>query len=516
MTDIRTKSFTKNYFQIYLWKGISMVLNLLSLFLVVPRLSESPLIYGIYAICASVSVYLSYADIGFYGAGVKYAAEAYARDDRKQEYKYIGFSLFILTVFVGLIGVVFFVLSFHPSLLIKDIEYNDNWGIASKLLLIQSVFTVNTILQRFVNATMNIRLENFVSQKTLIISSLIKIGSVFIFFKPDHYDIVGYFLFLKSADFVAHLINLLIVKYRYNYDFLEFLRCFRFNSHIYKRVKSLAFGSFYVTVLWVFYYELDQIAIGRFLGAQEVAIFAVAFTILTYYRNISGMIFSPFQARFNHFRGLGKIQELKKFYFNVIKITMPIVIFSVLPILILSEQFILSWVGSEYIDSAQILFCLVFSNLFLFISIPASNMIVTLEKVRLLYVINTWIAVIYWSGVLLFVGNLGVLAFAIFKLVSFSIATLFYLDFTLKFLEITLMKFVKETLFRILIPVLISAAILIYVRETFFFKKSSNDLFMVLVTFGVSASMAMIVYYLISKELRDFGKQIWHRLKLKN
>ena len=69
------------------------------MFVVIPYLTSNPTIYGIYSVCISFSIFLAYADLGFMGAGQKYAAEYFARKEYDEEIKVIGFTNFILFVF---------------------------------------------------------------------------------------------------------------------------------------------------------------------------------------------------------------------------------------------------------------------------------------------------------------------------------------------------------------------------------------------------------------------------------
>lgn len=72
---MRAKSYTSNYFKIYLLGGLVFVFRFLSMFIVIPFLSGEPSIYSISAICISLSIFLNYADMGFLKATKKYAAE---------------------------------------------------------------------------------------------------------------------------------------------------------------------------------------------------------------------------------------------------------------------------------------------------------------------------------------------------------------------------------------------------------------------------------------------------------
>ena len=167
------KSYSKNYLKIYLWQGVSLVLNFLSMFIVIPYLTSEPAIYGIYTVCISISIFLAYADLGFMSAGQKYAAEYFAKGERVEEIKVIGFTNFILLIFLFLFSIGFFILSFHPEFLIKDIELGKQETIASSLLLILALFTPVTLLNRLLQMIYGIRLEDYIVQRTNIFASLL-------------------------------------------------------------------------------------------------------------------------------------------------------------------------------------------------------------------------------------------------------------------------------------------------------------------------------------------------------
>ena len=72
-------SYTKKFFFIYLTKSLGFLTGLASVFLVVPAMASNPAIFGVYTVCISLTIFFSYADLGFIAAGQKYAAEFFAQ-----------------------------------------------------------------------------------------------------------------------------------------------------------------------------------------------------------------------------------------------------------------------------------------------------------------------------------------------------------------------------------------------------------------------------------------------------
>ncbi|MDB4127664.1 hypothetical protein N9594_00780 [bacterium] len=510
------KSYVRNYIQIYLWRGLSVLLNVAALFFVLPKLSSSPEIFGIYSVCISISVFLTYADIGFLKAGVKYATVYFAKKERQKEQRFIGFSLFILLLLVSLISAALFVFSINPDILIKDIKPGRDWQIASKLLCIQAIFSFNVVLQKFVDSVLEIRLENYLSQRVRIGVGSVKILSVSFFFTESHYDIVGYFFFIQIVDLLGHLVSVCIIRNKYSYDILFQLKCLRYDSVVFKKVKKLALGSLYVTATWILYYELDLMVIGKLFGAFSVALYALSFTLLTYYRTLGGIIFSPFQARFNHFIALGKLGDLTLFYFRVIRNTMPFVLFSTIPFLILADSFVLSWVGIQYEKSIPIAVLLVAGNLFMFIRIPGSYIILALERLKYLYIINTIQVVIFWAGVFFTIELFGIVSFALSKFVASFFVTLYYFRITKVILSVKVVELLEKTLLKMIVPVLFQVIFLVIFKNLIPNSLAISNLGWVILIGFSSFGAAFLVYHCIDREFREEFQKLILSLKTKN
>lgn len=472
------------------------------MFIVVPYLTKEPAIYGIYTICISISIFLAYADLGFLGAGQKYAAECYARDEREEEVKIIGFTSLILLIFVLLCTSLFFFIGFNPQLLIKNLDTPDKVSIASKLLLILASFAPVTVLQRINQMIFGIRLDDYLFQRISSGANFIKILSVLYFFRDGKYLIVEYFLFCQLINTLASLTSLFIAKKRYHYNLILLIKSIRFNTLIYNKVYKLAFSSLFLTLMWILYYELDTIVIGKFLGAEKVAIYAIGLTMISFFRSILGILFSPIGARFNHFIGQGKLDGLKTFIMQVITLTSPVVVIPIIALTLVVKPFVLSWVGIAYSNSIGIASFLLLCNILAFISYPASMLLMAQEKVRQIYFVSSLIPIIYWGGVIFSYSVFGLESFAIFKFTAFLISAFCYLYYLLKFQKESLTGFLKKIIIPLLIPIAFLVCYALIFNRFLPTEKSKLNVLEVIGSTGLSIFIAFIIQYSISSEIK--------------
>lgn len=501
-------SFLRNYLKIYLWQGISLVMNFLSMLIVIPYLTHEPIIYGIYTVCISISIFLTYADLGFMGAGQKYAAEYFAKGERKEEMKVIGFTNFILLIFLLLFSIGFLILSFHPEFLVKNIGKGKQETIASSLLLILALFTPVTLLQRLLQMIYGIRLEDFIVQRINILSNLVKILSVLWFFRNDEYNIVGYFLFVQIVNLIAGILALFIAKKRYNYDFKILIKSIHFSRKVFSKTKNLAFTSLYLTFTWILYYELDPAAIGKLFGAKHVSIFAIGLTIMSFFRSIIGILFSPFNARFNHFIGVHDEVGLKILFTKVTTIVAPIIVIPIITISLMAQPLILSWVGTEYAESVTIARFLILCNVFAFITYPTSLLLMAQERIKEMYLVNTFIPLIYWTGIVLTYRTFGLNAFAFFKFIAFSISAIVYFFILKRYLDLTLFKSFQLFIQPILAPI-IFLLVTTYLFTNFLpNEKSILNLVIVAASAGLMIISSFLIVFFTSSYYKSLSRYI--------
>lgn len=496
--------YLNNFLKIYFWQSSSIVLKFLSMFIVAPLITSQPAVYGVYMICMSVTIFLAYADFGFFSAANKFVCECVARNEQDQEIKILGFSGFILLPFVILYAVSICILAINPSLLIKNLTSPVDVKTASYLFLILAISSPITISGRIVTIIFGARLEDYIPQRINIITSIITICSVFYFFNANKYDIVGYSLFGQIIILIANIVIIIIARRRYDYHLFKLLKAFRFSKSVFTKTKYFAFTSFYGTICWILFFEIDLLVIARLFGADMAAYYAVALNLSTFFRTFAGsLLFAPVDTRFNQIVGLGDKEGLKRNFEKIVLLTMPIIIIPIISLCLLMKPFIYCWIGPHYSRSIFLAQLLISCYLLHFLAMPSSAVLRAYLLLKKLNYVLTLTVFIYWGGILATFSFLHLASFGIFKLLAFLISGIAYVYFSFKHLEVNLIHFFKTLFIPLIIPLLLMVGLgyplHFYLPEI---KNKLNLLLIVLLCGGIS-SIGFFSFYLSSSEFKS-------------
>ena len=491
------------YIRTYLWSGLSMLLNFLSMFIVAPLTTSMPEAYGVYSLCISFNIFLRYADLGFITAGRKYAAEAYSVNNHEKERKYVGTSM----TFYGGMSLVLFVFalffSAFPEYLIKDIEKSPYLDIAHRLLLILALTFPLSIIQKFSSLIYSVRIEEYRIQSFQIVGSIIKIASVPAYFFHNRYDIVGYYLFCVVINL---LINLFALWYSKNigYGFQEFIRCLKFDKQIFNEMKPLALSGFASVIGWITYYELDTVGVSVLLGANAVAIYAVGKSIQQFVRSLVGIVFSPYPVRINYFIGQKDFEGLKSFFYQLSEL-FSIIIIPIIVIILYAKPFVTAWVGSDYEESALIMQLLVLTFIAHHVTSQGSQVIYGLNKVKDVLKIAFIQPIFFWLGVFATYRLWGVESFAIFKLTACMVTECYYLYLVRKYLEYNKKVFYWGLVVKPLVVIMTTCLFFWFMTMPALegVNKGHRDLLLVAVVIGASCFVAGLVDVYFNKTLRE-------------
>jgi O-antigen/teichoic acid export membrane protein len=510
-------SFLNNFLKIYFWQSFSIVLRFLSMFIVAPLITSKPAIYGIYMICMSFSIFLSYADFGFITAANKFVSECVARKDKDEEIRLLGFAGFILMLFVIIYALTICVFAADPSLIINKIATTNDSKIASLLFLMLALSSPITLAGRILTIIFGARLEDYIPQRIYIISSILTICSAFFFFHSPKYDIVGYYIFGQILLLFANLIIILIARNRYNYPFLKLLKLFRFSKSTFSKTRNFAFTSLYNTFCWILYYEIDLLVIARLFGADQAAYYAIALNLASFFRTITGTIlFAPVATRFNQIVALNDREGLKRNYKRMVFLTMPLIVLPILSLCLLMKPFIYCWVGTGY--SKSVLLAQLFVSCFIlhFLASPSNIALQAFQLLKKLNIIFTLNVLLYWGGILVTYQFLGLNSFGIFKLLTFVLSGTAFTYFIMNYLKFDLLGFFKDLLPPLIIPILLTVVLGNLLQGYLPEEKNKYNLLLSLFSFGGLSTIGLLSFYLFSGYFKNEINNILVRLTYRN
>ncbi len=510
---MEVKSYTRNYFNIYLWKSIGYIAGFASLAIVTPKTTSNPALYGIFAFCMTLNIFFQYADLGFLNAAQKYASEYYAKKDIEREIKVIGFSAFIFLVLIIPLLLLLLYFSFTPQLILKELYSGVEMKLAQNLFRILLFFAPILIIQRILQIIFSVRLEDYLTQRISIVVSLLRIISVFYFFGKGRYFLAEYFLFYNCLSFLSLFVTIRIARKKYNYDFLKLIKNLRFSREMYDKTSRMALNSLVLAISWILFYELDLVYIGALIGKNAVAYYAVGFTILTFFRDGFGTFYYPFLVRFNHFVGEEKETEIRNMYHTLLKIGLPLIVLPITCIIVFMSPLIISWVGNKYESSILAAQVLVASFLFAFITYPAGALLTAKEQLNKLYINAILPPLIFFTGIFLTLQFWGMLSFAIFKTMALFINAFILLAFSIKYLNISISRFFYIYIKPLLLA-LITVVLLGYILQGWITpSKAIGYLILTGSLYTVVLIAGLSVYFFTDSFTRNFCLEAFNKLR---
>lgn len=497
-------SYRKKYILTYIFQAISVILGFASLFIVIPFLSSDKYLFGIYSVCTSISIFFSYADLGFLSASNKYAAEAFIKGNLNEEIKIVGFTSYIMLVVFSLLAILILIIGLKPTIILPELIYGTyQYRVSSTLLIILSISCYIIIAQRILSVIYTIRVDDYKFQAIVICGNAIKILSVFYFFRDTHYLILEYYAFTQFVNLLVVIIGFLKTK-KFGYNFFVFIRSIKFNKKIFNKVKTLTGTSLLAMVAMVLYNELDQIVISNYLGIEAVAIYSISFSAASFVRTYLSVLYSPYTSRYNHYIGLNDDASLIKFVRQIISILTPLVVIPIITLSIFSFPFVISWVGETYINSSIILSILVLSYLPNCFRDPINNLLIAKEQNKILRRYNYLLPIIYWIIIGLLIHRFNLLSFALAKTISPLFILVFYMSESKKIISSLGYQIMKNSQYIKLFftPIIISCVISLLFKQLAVLENTNTALFNNLIIMIVVVFLSLLINLLFNEVLK--------------
>ncbi len=329
----------------------SVLIQLLYTPLLIGKLGQSE--YGLYSLINSVIGYLTILDLGFGNAIVVYTAKYRAQKKYDEEKKLQGmfFLIFCIIGFItGLLGLIFY---FNVNNLFGATMNDTELYKAKKMMLILTFNLVITFIFSIYSSILN-AYEKFIYQKLIsilntILKPVIMIPLLFLGFKSITMVIV-----ITILNIAVLISNYIYCRKKLNIK----IKFMGFDRNLFKVIFSYSIWIFLGTIVDKINWSVDQFILGAICGTTAVSIYSVAGQINTLFINLSTGVSGVLLPKISKMVAKRATPEkLTDEFIKVGRIQFYIIFLMTSGLVLFGREFIIWWVGEDYIDSY---YCLLF------------------------------------------------------------------------------------------------------------------------------------------------------------
>lgn len=245
--------------------------------------------YGLYQMIYSVAQYILILDLGISTVMVRYISEFQAKDDKKKAENFA----FHFAIIVGIILVIVAAVGCIANLSIEGIYKNltpAEYTVSHRLMSIMIVQLVFTIASHYFRGLCEAH-ENFAFTRTVTISQIILNFGLSVIFVSNGMGVVG----IALANTVVIVLNC-IVTMLFAFGVSKFrIRFHHWDSSFFKPVFMLMMAMLLQAVVGHVNSSADKTILGIMSTKSDVAVYAVAATIITMFNTLPSTISSVFQ-----------------------------------------------------------------------------------------------------------------------------------------------------------------------------------------------------------------------------
>ena len=313
--------------------------------------------YGLYTLIGAFVGYMTLLDFGLNNTIVRFVAKYRAEKDADGEASFLGMSIFIyamISLVLVLIGGIFYSNLegiFENSMTVEEIE-------KAKIMFAILIFNLAFTLIGNSFAAVSSGYEKFIFPRAASIAkyALRSILLVTILFFGS--KAVG----MVILDTVMNLLLISANAY-YVFKILKVRISFkRFDKKLLKTIFSYSVWIFVFALVGQFQWKSGQMVLGVLTNTTTVAIFAIGIMLGSYYGAFSSAITSVFLPRATKMaveEATG--EELTNMMIRIGRISFLVLLYIFGAFLLYGKQFIILWVGDEFIEAWQIALLIMFA-----------------------------------------------------------------------------------------------------------------------------------------------------------
>lgn len=332
---------------------LSTLVQLLYTPLLIRMMGQSE--YGLYSLVSSVIGYISVLDLGFGNAIVVYTSKYREQGKYNEEKKLLGMFkiiFIILGIIAGIMGILLYFLS--PNMFGNTMNSRELYKI--KVMMLILAFNLFITFAFNIYSAIITSYEKFVFQKTLailntLLKPLIMVPLLFLGFKSITMSVV-----ITVVNIAICISNYTYCKKRLNIK----IKYNGFDKKIFKIIFGYSIFIFLGNIVDKVNWSVDQFILGVVCGTTAVSVYSVSSSITILFINLSTAISNVFLPKIS--KMTAKEIDKTKLTNEMIKVGRLqnyVIFLAVTGLILFGKEFIIWWVGKEYIKSYYITLILV-------------------------------------------------------------------------------------------------------------------------------------------------------------
>lgn len=336
---------------------VSIVLSTLVQLLYTPLLTRTlgQSEYGLYSLVSSIIGYLTVLDLGFGNAIVIYTAKYRAQKKYNEEKKLHGMFFIIYLIIgllAGLLGIIFYFLV--PTIFgakMNNVEL-EKMKVMMLILAFNLVVTFAfSIYSSIINAYEKFTFQKLMSIFNTLMKPLLMIPLLFLGYKSITMCVV-----ITIVNIIVLLSNYLYCRKKLNI-YIKFLG---FDKLLFKTIFGYSFFIFLGVFVDKINWSVDQFILGAVSGSVAVSIYAIASQLNTLFINLSTAISGVLLPKVSKMiANKATNEELTDEFIKVGRIQYLIIFLMASGLAMFGKEFIITWVGENFIESYYIALILI-------------------------------------------------------------------------------------------------------------------------------------------------------------
>lgn len=416
--------------------------------------------YGLLSFVNSIVAYISLIDSGFGSAVIRYNSEYIASKQLKKQTQVNGMFLKLF----GLIGLASVLIGAVIIAFMGDIftKYTEAEVIIAQKLLALAVLNLGISFPLNVFSSIILSFEHFSFNKgiTLVKTIASPVISIAILYAGG-----------KSVPLMALNLFITIVVGTLNvgYCFGKLKIRISFGSLDKKLIKQIWSYSFYIflsMIAYQIYWNTDQFIIGKIMGAAPIAIYAIGMSFNNYFRTFSDFASGLFLPRLT--KAMSGTEDPNCVLDDLIKVSrmqlfMCLLIYS--GFFLLGKQFIVCWVGSDYIDAYVIAIIIMTPQIISIIQSLFATLLQAMNKHRVKSYIYLAMAFVNIVLTVLFAQPFGIVGCAVATAIGMMLNAVANNVYYSMYLKIRMKKYWISMLKPLVIVVLVTSVAFICINR---------------------------------------------------